>query len=104
MPSVTVGLGDRSYDVLIEPGLIDRAGDILGTKARGGRVVIVTEENVAAHVLPRFAAALATAGLVADPIILPPGESTKDWAHLAGLCDALLAREIERTDHILPPR
>lgn len=101
MPCVTVGLAGRGYDVLIEDGLIDRAGALLAGKARDGRLTVVTEANVAEHVLPRFEAALAEAGIVADAIVLPTGEAAKSWGELEKLCDALLEREIERGDHIL---
>jgi 3-dehydroquinate synthase len=101
MPSVTVGLGATSYDIEIEHGLLEQAGKRLAPFARNNRLVIVTDSNVSEAVLPRFSAALANAGIIADPIILPAGESTKSWHHLAGLCDALMAREIDRSDHII---
>ncbi len=101
MSVVPVTLGARSYDILIEDGALDRAGDLLAPYARNGRLVIVTESRVATHVLPRLTAALSAAGIAADPIILPPGEGTKNWAQLASLCDALLERGVERKDHIV---
>ena len=70
MSIVTVGLGARSYDIVIEDGALDRAGVILAPFARDKRLVIVTEETVAAAVLPRLTNALAEAGITADPIIL----------------------------------
>ncbi len=101
MSRVTVGLGSRSYDILIELSCLNRAGAILAPLIRSKRVVIVTEENVAAALLPRLVAALSADGLTADPIILPAGEGTKSWDQLSALCDALLARGIERNDHII---
>jgi 3-dehydroquinate synthase len=101
MSRVTVGLGSRSYDILIEDGAIDRAGKLLSAYPRDGRLIVVTEETVAAHVLPRLTAALAKGGVVVDPIILPAGEGTKNWAQLSALCDALLKRGVERSDHIV---
>jgi 3-dehydroquinate synthase len=101
MSSVTVGLSAASYDIEIKHGLIERAGERLANFARNGRLVVVTDSNVAEAVLPRFSAALAHAGIVADPIILPAGEATKSWTHLAALCDALMTREIDRSDHII---
>jgi 3-dehydroquinate synthase len=99
--TVTVALGARSYDILIEPGLLNRAGEILTPFARGGRLIIVTDDHVAQHIAPRLIASLHAAGLTTDIIALPAGETTKSWAHLAELCDALLAREVERKDHIV---
>ncbi len=101
MPSVSVALGGRSYEVLIESDALDRAGDLLSPWLRGGGAVVVTDSNVAQHVLPRFEDGLAAGGVAADVIVLPAGEPSKDWYHLAQLCDDLLAREIGRGDHIV---
>jgi 3-dehydroquinate synthase len=101
MSRVTVGLGSRSYDILIEHGCIDHAGTLIAPLVRGKRIVVVTEETVAAALLPRLVAGLAAGGLSADPIILPAGEGTKNWHQLSALCDALLVRGIARSDHII---
>jgi 3-dehydroquinate synthase len=101
MSRVTVGLGARSYAIEIEAGLIDRCGELLAPLARGGSLVIVTEDNVAKAVLPRFETGLEKAGIKTEVIALPAGEATKNWTQLAALCDALLERGIERSDHIV---
>ncbi len=101
MSIVRVGLDARSYDIRIEDGALDAAGAHLLGFARNGQLIVVTEARVAKHVLPRFEAGLAAVGIKADTIILPAGETTKSWSHLAELCDALLARGVERGDHIV---
>lgn len=101
MAVVKVALGARSYDILIEEGALDRAGDSLARYARNGRIVVVTDAHVAAAQLPRLDAALRAANVAVEPIILPAGEATKSWAHLEQLLDALLALEIERGDHVV---
>jgi 3-dehydroquinate synthase len=101
MISVPVGLGDRSYDILIEPGLIRRAGSLLSPYARSGRIVIVTDHNVGQAALPPLVSALAEAGMTADVITLPAGEATKSWDMLAHLSNELLAREVERKDYVV---
>lgn len=99
MTRIEVGLGERSYDVLIEHGLLDRAGEVLAPLARDHRLVVVSEENVWAAQGPRFLDGLA--GLEAEAVILPPGESTKSWAQLAALVERLLEAGVERSDHIV---
>jgi 3-dehydroquinate synthase len=99
MTRIEVALGDRSYPVLIEQGLLDRAGAHLAPLARDGRLVVISEENVWAAQGPRFLAGLGN--LRAEPIILPPGEGTKSWAQLAALVDRLLEAGVERSDHIV---
>ena len=59
---IEVGLGERSYDILAGPGLMERAGDWLLPVLRRRRVAVVTDENVATHHLPRLAPGLEAAG------------------------------------------
>jgi hypothetical protein len=63
---VPVDLGDRSYQVRIGPGLIDRAGAEIAPLLRRPRVAVVTDETVAARQLPRLQAALSAAGIAHD--------------------------------------
>lgn len=99
MTNITVALGDRSYDILIEAGLIDRAGEALAGYARTGRLIVVTDETVWAAQGARLVQGLGA--IEAVPIIVAPGEPSKDWATLSRLVERLLALGIERSDHIL---
>jgi 3-dehydroquinate synthase len=101
MRSVCVSLGTRSYEVAIEAGALATAGERLKGYARGGRFVVVTDENVAATQMPKLAASLEAAGLTVEPIVLPAGESTKSWGQLSALCDRLLGLGIERSDNVI---
>ena len=101
MIRIDVGLGDRSYPIVIEGGSLDRAADHLAPYIRRGRAVVITDANLAATQLPRLHAALAGAGIQIEPIILPPGEATKSWAQLEALTDRLLELGVERSDHLL---
>ena len=61
MTQVSVGLGARSYEIVIEANALNNAGATLAPYARNGRLTLVTDSNVASHVLPRLSAGLATA-------------------------------------------
>lgn len=101
MAIVRVALDARSYDIVIEQGALDRAAGHLGSYARGGRMVVVTDANVAKAQLPRLENSLRSTGITVQPIILPAGEQTKSWRHLEQLLDQLLALEVERGDHVV---
>ncbi|WP_375392664.1 3-dehydroquinate synthase [uncultured Sphingomonas sp.] len=100
MTSINVALGDRSYAVLIESGLLTRAADHLAPLARGRQLAVVTDEHVRPH-LATLTAGLAAAGIAVSAIVLPRGEATKSWAQLERLTDALLALGVERGDHVV---
>lgn len=100
MKTVTVSLGDRSYPIHIEAGLLPRAAERLAPLSRGRRMAIVTDENVRGH-LATLQASLEAAGVASEAIVLPPGEKTKSWAMLERVCDRLLELGVERSDHVI---
>lgn len=100
MTTIPVALGSRSYDVVIESGVLARAGDWLKPLSRRRRMAIVTDENVLPH-LATLQASLAASGVESDAIVLPPGEGTKSWAMLEQLTDRLLELGVERGDHVI---
>ena len=97
MRRVDVGLGERSYPIVIENGLLDSAASLLAPYARGGRVIVVADEQVWASQGDRLAAS----GLDIALVTVPAGESSKSWEVLAGLADRLLALGVERSDHLV---
>ncbi len=99
--TVPVSLGERSYDIHIGEGLLAKAGDIVAPFLRRPLTAIVTDENVARAHLATLERALAARGIRCTAIVLPPGEGTKSYRHLAELCDKLLAAGIERRDPII---
>lgn len=99
--TVHVALGERAYDILIGPNLIDDAGAILAEKFPGRRFGIVTDTHVAKAQLPRLVASLEFSGLSHSTITLPAGESTKSWEHLQTVVEGLLAAKLERNDLVI---
>ena len=99
METVTVALGARSYEILIEDGLLDRAGEKLAPLARDGRLIVVSDESVWAAQGDRLRQGFD--GIEALPVLVPPGEGSKSFATLSSLIDRLLEIGIERSDHIV---
>ena len=98
---VPVPLPGRAYDVVIGPGLLGSAADRLRPLLRRPRVAVVADRTAAGLHLDGLLAHLAGAGITATALTLPPGEATKDWAHLAQTVEWLLAERIERGDLVL---
>ncbi|MFA7440227.1 MAG: 3-dehydroquinate synthase [Sphingomonadaceae bacterium] len=99
MTDIAVALGNRSYTISIAPGLLGEAGQRLGELTRARKVAVVADRTVADLHLPRLRAALADFDV--HPILLPPGEATKDFRHLEKLIDHLLDMEVTRSDILL---
>lgn len=94
MRRIEVALGDRAYPMLVESGLLDRAGELLAPYARGKRPVLVSDETVWALQGQRL-------NLDVQPVLIPPGESSKSWAALEALLGRLAAHGVERGDAII---
>jgi 3-dehydroquinate synthase len=99
--TIPVDVAGAPYEVRIAPGLIDRAGAELRPFLRKDTVPVVTDAHVADHWRARLDASLGAAGITARWLVLPAGESTKSWAHLAEVVDFLIACEIERRDRVI---
>ena len=95
--TVRVGLGERSYNVLIGAALLPQASDLIHARLGAPRCAVVTDENVAGHHLRPLEQALMALGRHAGTIVLPPGERTKSFGVLADLCERLLEMRLERS-------
>ena len=99
--TVHVDLGDRAYDVLIGPGLLDQAGALIAPLLTRPRVAIVTDENVGALHLETLRNGLKSHGISSESLTLPAGETTKSWPHLERTVVWLLDQKIERNDVVI---
>ena len=98
---VEVGLGARSYDIVIGRGLIGSLGARIAALRPGAKTFIVTDENVARHLLPTATRTLDGAKVRHDAIVVPPGESSKSFPVFERVCEAIVAARIERGDLVV---
>ena len=98
---VNVALDERAYDIVIGRGLIASLGTRIAALRPGAKAAIVADETVARHHLTAAEAALAAAGIASARVVVPAGESSKSFAMLERVCDALIAARIERGDLVI---
>lgn len=101
MPTITVALGQRSYPIYIEEGILDQTGKLLAQQLGDCAAAIVTDDNVAPLYLAQVERSLHAAGVRTCAIVLPHGEETKCLAQLSGLYDFLCANHITRKDAVI---
>jgi 3-dehydroquinate synthase len=99
MDELRVNLADRSYPILIGPGLLADAA--LLRPAVGATAALVTSDRIAPLYLSPLAAALERAGARVIEIIVPDGETAKTWEALNAVHDAMLARHCDRKTTIV---
>jgi len=91
-----VALAERSYDIVVGEEILAQAGRHMAPVLRQPRAFVVTDQRVADLHLAGLERALEEAGIAYEALVLPPGEQTKDFAHLEDLVGRLLDHRIER--------
>ncbi|MEP1230116.1 MAG: 3-dehydroquinate synthase [Litorimonas sp.] len=97
--TLSVDLGNRSYDIHIGEGLLPKLGTLIAPVMTHKRLAIITDENVYAHHGATIKAALKDYEL--SLIIRPAGEAQKSMAVLGEVLDDLFEAKFDRTDMIL---
>jgi 3-dehydroquinate synthase len=98
---VRVDLADRGYDVLIQEGLIDRAGELLFPLAKSSEAIVVTNDVVRRFCGSRLLRSLKGAGFRTGVLCLPDGERTKSLKWVSTILDELVRRRCERNTVLL---
>ena len=102
MKTLTVALPGRSYDILIERGLLAQAGEhCRRVLPRASRLFVVTDSNVGPLYLDRVRAGLEGAGFRVTAHTVPAGEGAKCAARLSELWEAMMAAGLTRTDAVV---
>jgi 3-dehydroquinate synthase len=94
--TIRVDLAGRAYDIVIGPGLIDRAGELCRPLLAAKRVIVVSDETVAQLYGPRLAASFDKAGIRTAAITVPAGETSKEFAIFGRLMNDLLDQRPDR--------
>src|SRR5580704_17351619 len=110
MSRVTIALPPRSYDAVIENGLLLRAGEklrtLLGARApapasASGHLFVITVPPVRRKWGKKLMAALSSAGFSAQILEMPNGERHKRLATVEKLCEQLSRRGADRNSIIV---
>ena len=93
MERLQVALGARSYEILIDGGLLAGAGDMIGPLLPRPFTVIVTDETVAGLHLGTLQQGLSAAGIASEAIVLPARRAHQVDDASDGCCRATLGAE-----------
>jgi len=98
---VTVGLGERSYPIVIQPGLLPLVGQNIAARKIAKRFGIISDDHVAALYGGTVVQSLADAGVEAELITFPRGEASKNLQTIATLASELAGRGFDRGDGLI---
>lgn len=92
----------HSYEIKIERGLIDKAGELCRQALpRARKLAVVTDSNVLPLYLERTAHSLEKAGFQVRCILVPAGEASKTAEQLVVLWEKMMGFGMTRTDGVV---
>jgi 3-dehydroquinate synthase len=94
--TVTVELRERSYEIVIGPGLLGEIGQRLKRMRFDGKVAVVSNPAVRELYAERVVSGLTSSGFKPTVIEIPAGEEHKNFAWLTFLYDRFLEARLER--------
>ena len=102
MKTLTVALPGRDYDILIERGLLERAGELCKSALpKAAKLAVVTDTNVGPLYANSVKTSLEQAGFTVQVTTLPAGEHTKCVDNLSALWETFMTFGLTRTDAVV---
>ena len=92
--TITLSLGADSYDIVLESGCLQQAGDLLNLNRK---VLVVTDSGVPES----YADTVDAASLAAEVVRIPQGEASKNFDHFRMLLSRMLAFGMGRGDCVV---
>ena len=78
--SLTVGLGDRAYDIIVGRDLLARADNLAAAQLTDRHVIIITDSQVAGYHLDSLASACTRVARRCDTLTITAGEASQTLA------------------------
>ena len=101
MKTLNVNLPGRAYDILMERGLLARAGELCrAALPRASRLFVVTDSTVGPLYLNRLIPSLENAGFETAVCEIPAGEASKCAEQLSRLWECMMDFGLTRTDAV----
>ena len=102
MKTLTVALPGREYEIIIQRGVLDRAGEACRkVLPRAETLFVVTDSHVEPLYRARLEASLTAAGFRTAVYTVPAGEEAKCAGQLARLWEAMMDACLTRTDAVV---
>ncbi|MGI6456393.1 MAG: 3-dehydroquinate synthase [bacterium] len=99
--TITVGLGERSYEIAVGRGLLDSLGEWAKTLKMHSPIVVITDSNAGPLYAGQVINALQCAGYEGAVLTFPAGEPSKNLNTIARLYDGLVDHRPERRSGIV---
>jgi len=99
--TLTIKMQSRKYSVIIESGLFQNIGKILGERFAGKKIALITDENIQQLYENLLKKQLDASQCDWEIIALPPGDTSKSFDTLTVIYKRLIEFQITRDDVIV---
>ncbi len=101
MNTVHINLGHRSYDILVQSGILAEAGTRIQAAGLTGKCAIITDSHVAPHYLEKVTSSLEAAGYQTSSHLISAGEASKSMLQADELCRSLIQAQHDRSSFVV---
>jgi len=101
MPTVSLSLGKRSYDVLVANGLLESVGYHVNRLRLEGKAALISDSNVFPLYGEQVKQSLEDAGFAVSTHIFPAGEQSKNLQTVEMLADEMVAAGHDRSSFVV---
>lgn len=101
MPTVHLDLADRSYDILVEDGILHSIGELTQALKLRGQCAIITDSNVGPLYAQSVIASLEASGISCSCHTFPAGEASKSMIQASALCSAMIKEGHDRSSWVI---
>jgi 3-dehydroquinate synthase len=101
MQTATVALGERSYEIHIGQGLLDKAGELLGQLPVTKKALVVTQPAIAAAYGDQVLSSLRRHGFTAEAFEVLDAEEAKSLGWLEKIYDHLVELRLDRRSPVI---
>ena len=101
MRTITVALGEKTYNIEIAAGLLDQIGAKARVLSQAVKAAIISDSNVDPLYGERLERSLAASGFEVTRIVFAAGEQSKNLTVLGQVYDELARAGLTRSDLIL---
>lgn len=101
MPTVSLSLGKRSYDVLVANGLLESVGYHVNRLRLEGKAALISDSNVFPLYGGQVKQSLEEAGFAVSCHVFPAGEQSKNLQMVEKLADDMIAEGHDRSSFVV---
>ena len=98
---IRVQVDDKTYEVLVGSGFVEKAGALIREKLDGRACAVISDDNVAKRFAAPLLESLTAASCQPTLITVPPGEESKTMACAESICQRMIAAGLDRSSFVV---